>query len=97
MITRDGNTLTLSGPVTLENVARVLEEGLQQIREGARTVDLAGVTELDSSLLAMLLAWLREAKQRDSEIAFVNLPRGLETIARLYGVEGLLPSAGARH
>ena len=97
MITRDGNTLTLSGPVTLENVARVLEEGLQQIREGARIVDLAGVTELDSSLLAMLLAWLREAKQRDSEIAFANLPRGLETIARLYGVEGLLPSAGARH
>jgi len=97
VITRDGNTLTLSGPVTLENVARVLEEGLQQIREGARIVDLAGVTELDSSLLAMLLAWLREAKQRDSEIAFANLPRGLETIARLYGVEGLLPSAGARH
>jgi phospholipid transport system transporter-binding protein len=97
VITRDGNTLTLSGPVTLENVARVLEEGLQQIRDGARTVDLAGVTELDSSLLAMLLAWLREAKQRDSEIAFATLPRGLETIARLYGVEGLLPSAGARH
>ena len=97
MITRDGNTLTLSGPVTLENVARVLEEGLQQIRDGARTVDLAGVTELDSSLLAMLLAWLREAKQRDSEIAFANLPQGLETIARLYGVDGLLPSAGARH
>ena len=97
MITRDGNTLTLSGPVTLENVARVLEEGLQQIRDGARTVDLAGVTELDSSLLAMLLAWLREARLRRSEIAFANLPQGLETIARLYGVEGLLPSAGARH
>ena len=96
MIRRDGTTLTLSGPVTLENVAQVLQEGLQQIREGARTVDLGGVTELDSSLLAMLLTWLREAKQRSSEIAFANLPQGLETIARLYGVEGLLPSAGAR-
>ena len=97
MIQRDGTTLTLSGPVTLENVARVLQEGLQQIREGARIVDLGGVTELDSSLLAMLLAWLREARLRRSEIAFANLPQGLETIARLYGVEGLLPSAGARH
>ena len=96
MIQRDGTTLTLSGPVTLENVARVLQEGLQQIREGARIVDLGGVTELDSSLLAMLLAWLREARLRRSEIAFANLPQGLETIARLYGVEGLLPSAGAR-
>lgn len=97
MIRRDGTTLTLSGPVTLENVARVLQEGLQQIREGARTVDLGGVTELDSSLLAMLLAWLREAKLHNSEIAFANLPQGLETIARLYGVDGLLPSAGAPH
>jgi phospholipid transport system transporter-binding protein len=96
VITRDGNAMTLSGPVTLENVARVLEEGLQQIRDGARTVDLGGVTELDSSLLAMLLAWLREARLRKSEIAFANLPQGLETIARLYGVDGLLPSAG-RH
>jgi len=97
VIQRDGTTLTLSGPVTLENVARVLQEGLQQIREGARIVDLGGVTELDSSLLAMLLAWLREARLRRSEIAFANLPQGLETIARLYGVDGLLPSAGARH
>ncbi len=85
----------LSGPVTLANVAQVLQEGLQQIREGARTVDLGGVTELDSSLLAMLLAWLREAKGRKAEIAFANLPQGLETIAQLYGVEGLLPVPGA--
>lgn len=97
MIARDGTTLTLSGPVTLENVAQVLQEGLQQIREGARTVDLGGVTELDSSILAMLLAWLREARLRESEISFANLPQGLETIARLYGVDGLLPTAGARH
>ncbi|MGA8007269.1 MAG: STAS domain-containing protein [Burkholderiales bacterium] len=94
---REGTTLKLSGPVTLANVAQVLEEGLQQIRDGARTIDLGEVTELDSSLLAMLLAWLREAKRRNSEVAFANLPQGLETIAQLYGVEGLLPVPGARH
>ena len=94
---REGTTLKLSGPVTLANVAQLLEEGLQQIRDGARTIDLGEVTELDSSLLAMLLAWLREAKRRNSELAFANLPQGLETIAQLYGVEGLLPVPGARH
>lgn len=94
---REGTTLKLSGPVTLANVAQVLEEGLQQIRDGARTIDLGEVTELDSSLLAMLLAWLREAKRRNSEVAFANLPQGLETIAQLYGVDGLLPAPGARH
>jgi phospholipid transport system transporter-binding protein len=94
---REGTTLKLSGPVTLANVAQVLEEGLQQIRDGARTIDLGEVTELDSSLLAMLLAWLREAKRHNSEVAFANLPQGLETIAQLYGVDGLLPVPGARH
>jgi len=94
---REGTTLKLSGPVTLANVAQLLEEGLQQIRDGARTIDLGEVTELDSSLLAMLLAWLREAKRRNSELAFANLPQGLETIAQLYGVDGLLPVPGARH
>ena len=94
---REGTTLKLSGPVTLENVARVLQEGVQQIRDGARTIDLGEVTELDSSLLAMLLAWLREAKQRNAEVAFANLPQGLETIAQLYGVDGLLPVPGAGH
>jgi phospholipid transport system transporter-binding protein len=92
---REGTTLKLSGPVTLANVAQVLEEGLQQIRDGARTIDLGEVTELDSSLLAMLLAWVREAKRRNAEVAFANLPQGLETIAQLYGVDGLLPVSGA--
>ena len=41
---REGTTLKLSGPVTLANVAQVLEEGLQQIRDGARPIDLGEVT-----------------------------------------------------
>ncbi|MDA0276952.1 MAG: STAS domain-containing protein, partial [Proteobacteria bacterium] len=67
-----------------------LEQGRAQILDGARVVDLSGVTELDSSVLAMLLAWLREAKSRDRELAFTGLPGGLTAIARLYGVDGLL-------
>ncbi|HLE65729.1 MAG TPA: STAS domain-containing protein [Burkholderiales bacterium] len=97
MIRRDGERLVVSGPVTLANVARVLEEGYAQIRAGAVAVDLGEVTELDSSLLAVLLAWLREARRLGRELDFANLPEGLATIARLYGVVELLPSAKAPH
>lgn len=90
MIARDGDRLVVSGAVTLAGVAALLEQGRDQIRAGARLVDLAGVTELDSSALAMLLAWLREARARDRELAFTGLPEGLTAIARLYGVDGLL-------
>jgi phospholipid transport system transporter-binding protein len=99
MMRRDGERLVLSGSLTLANVAAVLDEGKAAIGEGVRTVDLAEVGELDSSALALLLAWLREAKRRNLELAFTNLPQGLTTIARLYGVADLLPAvpASAHH
>lgn len=91
MIRREGRKMTLSGPVTLANAARVLEEGRQHLAEGARTVDFGEVTEMDSALLALALAWLRDAREAKREIAFANLPEALQTLSRLYGVEGLLP------
>ena len=96
MIRRDGRRMVVGGPVTLANVAAVLEEGQRYLDEGVRTVDLGEVTELDSSLLAALLAWMRDARSKQRELAFANLPEGLQTIARLYGVERLLPLAAAQ-
>jgi phospholipid transport system transporter-binding protein len=91
MIRREGRKITVSGPVTLANAARVLEEGRQHLAEGARTVDFGEVTEMDSALLALALAWLREARAAKRELAFANLPESLRTISRLYGVDTLLP------
>ncbi|TAK85952.1 MAG: anti-sigma factor antagonist [Betaproteobacteria bacterium] len=96
MIRREGRRILISGPVTLANVAAVLDEGRRHLEEGVRTVDLAEVSEMDSSLLALMLAWLREAKSRNRELAFANLPESLRTIARLYGVDGLLPVSTSR-
>ena len=93
MIRRDGSRMVLSGAMTLANVAGALEEGRRHLEEGVHTIDLGEVTEMDSALLALLLAWLREARSRKREIAFANLPESLRTIARLYGVDALLPVA----
>ena len=90
MIVREGARMALSGPVTLANVAAVLEEGRRHLEDGVESVDLAGVTEMDSALLALLLAWMREAKSRDRSLALANPPQALSTIARLYGVDTLL-------
>jgi phospholipid transport system transporter-binding protein len=91
VIRRDGPRMVVGGPVTLANVRRVVEDGERHIDEGVRTVDLSEVSELDSSLLAALFAWLRHARKHEVEIGFVNLPESLRTIARLYGVDTLLP------
>jgi len=92
VIRRDGRRIVVSGPVTLANVGQLLEEGRRHLAEGAGTVDLGEVTELDSALLALSLAWLRDARAAKRELAFVNLPEALQTLSRLYGVENLLPA-----
>jgi phospholipid transport system transporter-binding protein len=93
MIRRDGTRMLISGPVTLGNVAAVLEEGRRHVADGVQTVDLAEVSEMDSALLAVMLAWLRDAKVREQALTFANLPESLRTIGRLYGVDRLLPTS----
>ena len=85
--------MVVSGPVTLANAARILDEGRQHLAEGAQNVDLGEVSELDSSLLALALAWVRDAREAKREIAFTNVPEALQTLSRLYGVEALLPTS----
>ena len=93
MIRREGPRLVISGAVTLGNAATLLEEGRRHIAEGAQTVDLGEVNEMDSALLAVLLAWLRDARSREKALSFVNLPESLRTIAQLYGVDRLIPTS----
>ena len=83
--------MMVSGPVTLANVAGLLEEGRRHLAEGVRSVDFGEVTEMDSAALALCLAWLRDAKAHGGALSFSNLPESLQTIARLYGVHSLLP------
>jgi ABC-type transporter Mla MlaB component len=83
------------GPALLGNITEVLQQGADQLREGATILDLSEVTELDSSLLAAALAWLRQAKAANRSLTLVNLPAGFTTLAELYGVDGLLaPDSG---
>jgi phospholipid transport system transporter-binding protein len=95
MIRREGERMLVSGALTLAGVAADLAQGKSAIGEGVRSVDLGEVGELDSSALALLLAWLREAKRLNGELSFTNLPQGLTTIARLYGVADLLSASPA--
>jgi phospholipid transport system transporter-binding protein len=93
MIRREGERMIVGGPATLASAGALLREGCAYIGEGVRLADLSEVGEIDSSALALLLAWLRESRRLGRELAFVNLPEGLSTIARLYGVDELLPAA----
>ena len=58
------------------------------------SIDLGGVTRADSAGLALLIEWLREAERLDKTITFLNMPAQMQSIARVCGLDGILPSGG---
>jgi len=90
MIAANGDRLVLTGPITIANVREEAAGGLTLLT-GDRVVDLAGVTEADSSTLSMLLEWRRAAEHAGHTLRCVNMPANMSSLARLYGIEDLLP------
>lgn len=78
-----------AGAGRFDSAARLLEQGTAAVAAGAGAVDLAAVSECDSSLLACILAWRRAAAARGTTLAIRNAPANLGRIAHLYGVEAL--------
>ena len=91
MITKDGNRYRVQGPMIMDNARSILEEGTSLFNHDAVEVDLAGVDEVDSSAISILLQWLREAQHRNQGLTFINLPENLKSLVTLYGVLELIP------
>ena len=93
MIACNDGRCTVQGPVTANNVLSLLAQGAERFTGSRVTVDLSGVTEVDSSALSLLLEWRREAVRNGREISYHNLPASLRSLADLYGVTELLGEA----
>lgn len=59
------------------------------------TIDLSGVTYVNSAGLALLLEWKRKAIAEDRIIEFHGVPQKLLNIARMSELEGILSLQGA--
>lgn len=98
MIRVVGNRIEVSGTITMAAAASLLADGeaaLSSISVGSGKVvalDLAAVSEMDSSCLALVFAWMRAAKARSMSIRLVNTPPNLLSLAAVYDVVDLLPA-----
>ena len=59
MILRDGSRIIVQGPITIANVVEIIEQGANLFDRTDLIIDLAQVTEVDSSAVSMLLEWQR--------------------------------------
>jgi phospholipid transport system transporter-binding protein len=90
MITCDEGRCRVDGPVTMANVTGLLAESARLFSVADVVVDLASVTEVDSSAVSLLLEWRRAAQAASRRVEFVNIPANLKSLADLYGVAELL-------
>jgi phospholipid transport system transporter-binding protein len=86
--------LALEGALSFESVPQVLAKSRAFSERpdlpDRLTIDFAAITAVDSSAVALLLEWRREAARAGKELRFVNLPANLLALAELYGVSALI-------
>ena len=70
-----------------------LAQGLSAVSAGDIVVDASAVRRFDSAALAVLLDFGRLCQQQGRHCAVQGLPAGLQRLARVYGVQGLLQLA----
>jgi len=92
--TGSGEVLALTGALSFDTLPGVLSESATFTARtdlpDRLTIDFAGITGVDSSAVALLLEWRREAQRLGKKLEFVNLPPNLLALATLYGVAELI-------
>lgn len=87
----DERILALQGHLNMETVPAWLATGLQRLSGEDMTVDFSRVDSVDSAAVGMLLGWARAAQRSKHELRVAAVPENLLSLARLYGVDDLLP------
>jgi phospholipid transport system transporter-binding protein len=89
--TQGGERARVLGSLDFQTVAKLLPLGSAAIDGGhAAVIDLSGVTDSDSSGLALLIEWMSVAKDGGRSLRYDNIPPQLEQLARLSEVDALL-------
>lgn len=89
----DESTIKVDGSLEIESISETMLEGQSWLETTPATelkVDLAGVTDVDSASLALLLAWIRNCTRLEKRIYFANMPTKMRDIARVSGLDSVI-------
>ncbi len=89
-----GEVLKIEGALNFASMSRLLDESLTYSRQATLpdclAIDFSGVTEIDSSAVALMLHWRRESTRLNKALRYIHLPPNLVSLAELYGVDQLI-------
>ena len=91
MTEREGVKMVMQGNLDMDTVPALYATGLNHLSGSDLHVDFSRVEAVDSAAISMLLGWARTAQRGQRELRVAGLPDDLLSLARLYGVDELLP------
>lgn len=80
----------ISGDVLIGAVPALLNTSKSLNIMPNTVIDFAGVTDIDTSTISLILEWKRRAQRENQTIQFTNLPANLNSLSALYGVNELI-------
>ena len=84
-------SLKIEGALNFESMPRVLAATAEYMARAdlpdGLSIDLSEVQEFDSSAVALLLHWRRQAAKANKMLRYINLPKNLTALAELYDVQ----------
>ena len=83
--------MDLQGSLNMDTVPSLFATGVQHLQGNDLLVDFSQVDSVDSAAISMLLGWERAAQRSERTLRVTGLPEDLLSLARLYGVDQLLP------
>lgn len=82
------STHAVSGALTFDTVPGLYKASTVWFEgTGDLTLDLAQVTNTDSAGLALLIEWLRRARDRKRSLRFTNIPAQVQTLMRINNLQ----------
>jgi phospholipid transport system transporter-binding protein len=82
-------SFALPQQVTQANAGEITKQGSLTLAQTGR-VDCSALSDFDSSVLAVLLAWRRQLQECNQSLVVLNPPAKLKVLAGVYGVTDLL-------
>lgn len=92
-VVTDNNKVYLKGDISFETVIDALKINIFPRDSATKTiyVDFSGIEYADSSGLALMVNWLRQAKKRNVDVQFTHIPKKLIALAGMSNLEQVLP------
>lgn len=88
-VTQVDNRWEISGDVLIATANELLIQSQAFTIENTK-IDFAGVTDVDTAAVSLILEWKRRAAKENQSLTFTNLPVNLTSLVQLYDVAELV-------